>query len=195
MGLAVFGKAQRKDPGFITAMIDRIDRLNLVNLKAALDQDIQFFSVADDMGFKNGLVTNKKFYDEHIFPRYRSMINRIHNKGGKIYLHSEGNIAELMPSIIEAGFDGVQGLTPMDGIDIAEMKINYGDKIALLGGLLHSPMLDWYTPSEVEQEVIRVFNAAGRHGGLMMGPSAGIDHNCKIENLLTMVKTIHAMKY
>jgi uroporphyrinogen decarboxylase len=195
MGLAVFGRAQRKDPGFIDAVIDRIDELNIENVKAGLDNGLQFFSVADDMGYKNGLVTNKKFYDEYIFPRYRRMVDLIHKKGGKIYLHSEGNIAELMPSIIETGFDGVQGLTPMDGIDIAEIKAKYGDKIALLGGLLHSPMLDWYSSAEVVQEVKRVFHAAGYNGGLMMGPSAGIDNQCKIDNVLTMVKTIHAMRY
>jgi uroporphyrinogen decarboxylase len=164
-------------------------------LKKCLDEGLMLFSFADDMGFKQGTITNSKFYEEYIFPRYRKMNDLIHKAGGFVYLHSEGNITDLFPQIIDAKFDGVQGLTVVDGIDIAMIKEKYGDKITLMGGLCHSPLLDQFTPEKVKEEVNRSFNLAGKNGRFIVGPSAKIDKNCKLENIIAFMDAAHKCKY
>jgi hypothetical protein len=195
MSLASFGKAQRKDIAFVDEVISRIEKSTLECAKLGVDAGVEFFSVADDMGYKNGPVTSVKFYEEHIFPRYHRLCDLIHKHGGKIYLHSEGNITQLMHGIIDAGFDGVQGLTDQDGVNLGEIKENFGSKIALLGGFAHSPLLDMDSICDVQNTIKRVYSIAGKNGGLMMGPSAAIDQNCKLENVLAMINCIHDCKY
>ncbi len=112
-----------------------------------------------------------------------------------MYLHSEGNITNLMPNIISSGFDGVQGLTPLDGIDLARFKVLFGEKIAILGGLSHSPLLDIQSLEEVKSAVNKVFCQAGSRGGFMIGPSAAVDKHCKLANVMAMIETAHNCHY
>ena len=195
MGLRAFGKAQRKNIGFIVKVIDRIQKITETQLKLALEQGIELFSLTDDMGFKSGLITRLSFYQKHIFPRYKKLIDMIHKKGGLVYLHSEGKITEAMPSIIDAGFDGVQALTEMDGINLEKIKNKFGSKIAFLGTFAHSPMLDMWDEQRIRKKIRYNFRVAGKGGGLMMGPSAMIDKGCDLKKVLIMIDAIHNCTY
>lgn len=195
LSMATFGKATRKDRPFIRSYLDWLEKYTFSTAKKCLDVGIEFFSVTDDMGYKNGTITHVDFYKEEIFPRYQRLVDMIHKQGGNIYLHSEGNITDLLESIVNTKFDGVQALTKMDGVNLAEIKSKWGDKIALLGTLSHSPLLDSFSLSEINAEIQSQFRIAGANGGLMMGPSAAIDKQCKIENVLQMVQSIHNCRY
>ncbi len=195
MGITSFARALRKDRHLINSVLDRNFNFLQFQVNATLDAGIEFFSIADDMGFKNGPFTALSLYEQEIFPRYRPLIQLIHKKGGLVYLHSEGNITELMPNIISSGFDGIQGLTPLDGIDLAQFKIQFGDKIALFGGLSHSPLLDLQSSKEVKTAVRQAFYQAGSRGGFMIGPSAAVDKHCKLANVLTFIETAHECFY
>ncbi len=46
--------------------------------------------------------------------------------------HSCGFIDKLLPHMVEAGLNGIQGLEPAAGVDLAHLKETLGDKVAFL---------------------------------------------------------------
>ena len=80
--------------------------------------------------------------------------------------HSDGDIRSLLPMAIEAGFIGVHGLEPAAGIDLAEVKREYGRDLALVGNL-DITVLAGDDPDAVRREVDRCM-AQGAPGGSYM---------------------------
>lgn len=195
MGLVNFSRAQRKDTSFIDAVCSRIFDFTRQQLQNCLDAGLKLFSITDDMGFKAGLMVQHDFLKNHFIDHYKELTSMIHDNDGLVYLHSEGNVTEAIPSIIEAGFDGLQALTPMDGVDLAAINEIYGEKISWLGTMAHSPMLDMWPQERIRNHVKKQFKNGGDNGGLMLGPSAMIDEGCKLESVLTMIDEIHKCAY
>jgi uroporphyrinogen decarboxylase len=49
--------------------------------------------------------------------------------------HSDGNITALLPMAIEAGFAGIHGLDPLAGMDLAQIKREFGEAMVLIGNV------------------------------------------------------------
>jgi uroporphyrinogen decarboxylase len=92
--------------------------------------------IYEDLGYKNGLFASPKVLEEMIFPYYKELIDFFHSFNLPVVLHSCGSVAEAIPMVIEAGFDG---LNPMErkakGNDPFIFAEKYGDKLAFIGGL------------------------------------------------------------
>jgi uroporphyrinogen decarboxylase len=67
---------------------------------------------------------------------------------------------------IEAGFAGVHGLEPAAGIDLAEVKREYGHDLALVGNL-DITVLAGNDPDAVRREVDRCMAQGTAGGGYM----------------------------
>jgi uroporphyrinogen decarboxylase len=52
-----------------------------------------------------------------------------------VVLHSHGNIREIIPHILEAGFRAIDPLENGVGMDVAKLKKEYGKDIVLIGGI------------------------------------------------------------
>jgi uroporphyrinogen decarboxylase len=73
--------------------------------------------------------------------------------------HTDGNIMPILDQLVQANPHALHSLDPQAGIDIAEVKRLYGDKVCLIGNV-NCGLLDTGT----EQEVIDSARYALRHG-------------------------------
>jgi len=81
--------------------------------------------------------------------------------------HSDGNIEPLLPMAAEAGFVGVHGFEPAAGFDLAKMKLEFGQRLVLVGNIdlrvLFNADLD-----AVRGEVSRCVEQGAPGGGYMI---------------------------
>ncbi len=89
----------------------------------------------EDMGFKNKPFMSPAMYNEIIKPFHKQTFDYAHSIGCKVIVHSCGFVEPLLPGLIEAGMDCLQSMEVKAGMDLLKIKQNYGDKIALMGGL------------------------------------------------------------
>ena len=92
--------------------------------------------IYEDLGYKNGLFASPRVLSELIFPYFTELVAFFHSYNLPVILHTCGSVAQALPLIVEAGFDG---LNPMerkakdnDPFTFAE---KYGDKLVFVGGL------------------------------------------------------------
>ncbi len=114
----------------------------------------------DDYGTQERLLLHPKMWRELVKPRVKKLIQSIKRNFPhiKIQLHSCGSIAEIIPDLIEIGFDILNPVQPAIGMDHATLKQLYGSRICFHGGVDIQYVLPRGSLLEVENEVKRVLN-------------------------------------
>jgi len=74
-------------------------------------------------------------YKDLIFPSHKRTIDYAHANGMPVIMHSCGFVEPLLPGMIEAGIDCLQVIEVKAGMDLLRIHRNYGDRIALMGGI------------------------------------------------------------
>ncbi|MBE5816333.1 MAG: hypothetical protein E7315_01250 [Clostridiales bacterium] len=89
----------------------------------------------EDMGYKGAPFMSPEMYKRFIFPSHKKTCEFAHSHSLPVIMHSCGFIEPLLPYMIEAGIDALQAMEVKAGMDLLRIYENYGDKIALIGGM------------------------------------------------------------
>jgi uroporphyrinogen decarboxylase len=106
--------------------------------------------------------------------------------------HTDGNVMPLMDMILDAGFDCLDPIDPLGGMDMAFMKRAYSQHFALKGNVNCATTLVDGTAEEVVRETLGVIRAAAEGGGLIVSSSNSIHSSVAPLNYLAMLSTIKA---
>jgi uroporphyrinogen decarboxylase len=140
--------------------------LLLPEIRATVDL-IMF--TADDQGTQNGPILPPAVFRDLYVPPYRRMTDAAHRAapGAKVFLHSCGAIFDILPHVIEAGFDVLNPVQwPAGGRSFQEWKAACRGKLALWGGGVNSQRtLPLGTEEEVAAETRQVVSCLAQDGG------------------------------
>jgi uroporphyrinogen-III decarboxylase len=118
-----------------------------------------------------------------------------HDYGLLVQLHCCGGFEPLIPSMIDAGLDGLHALQPScRGIDLAKLKAKYGNRILLNGGIDSQHVLIDGMPESVREGTRRVLEIMMPGGGYVAGASHDwILEETPVENVLAMFDAIEEL--
>jgi uroporphyrinogen decarboxylase len=109
MGLENFLMALVSEPEFSERMMSQITDLYIESCSNYLEQVgkyLQVFTYWDDVCGQNGWLIAPHVYRKMIKPKQRRLVEAIKSKtDAKIYYHSCGAAFDLIPDLIELGFD------------------------------------------------------------------------------------------
>ncbi len=142
----------------------------------------------EDMGFKNRPFMSPEMYRELIMPSHRKTIDYAHNIGCKVIMHSCGFVEPLLPSMIEAGIDCFQTIEVKAGMDLLQIYRNYGDKIALMGGIDVRPLAANDLPA-MERELRSKIPLVKGHNNFILHT----DHSVPESTLLSSYQKFQAL--
>jgi uroporphyrinogen decarboxylase len=130
MGMAI-------DPDWVKDMANTYAELtiNLMEILFEKEGKPDGIWLYEDMGFKGRPFMSPDMYREIIQPSHKKTIDYCHSQGLKVIMHSCGFIEPLLPGMVEAGIDCLQVIEIKAGMDLIRIKKNFGDKIALCGGM------------------------------------------------------------
>ena len=125
------------DPDWVRDMVETyadlwIHLMEILIAEEGKPDGIWFF---EDMGFKGRPFMSPEMYRELIQPAHAKTIAFAHGLGLPVLMHSCGFVEPLLPGMVEAGIDCLQALEVKAGMDLLRIYDNFGDKIALMGGL------------------------------------------------------------
>lgn len=187
--------AMRQD--YVREVFEQQCQIALANLETLIgifgDRVQAAFVTGTDFGTQRGLFISLKSYRELFKPFHKRVNDLIHAKTKwKTFIHSCGAVADLVPDLVEAGFDI---LNPVQcsavGMDAQLLKDKFGAKITFWGGGSNTQQtLQFGTPDEVYREVserIAIFN---RGGGFVFNTVHNVQSPTPTENLLAMFRAI-----
>jgi uroporphyrinogen decarboxylase len=143
-------------------------------MDAGLELDGGF--LFDDMGYRNASLFSPQTYRDVLKPHHTRACDFFHTHNMPIILHSCGCVAELVPDLIEAGFDCLQPLEVKAGMDVIELKRTYGDRLAFMGGIDVRAMAD-ANPARIEEEIKTKIPFARQHGGYIFHSDHSVPDN------------------
>ena len=127
-----------------------------------------FMTFAEDMSYNLGPMLSKDTFSEFIEPYYKKIIPALKQKGIKVIVDSDGDIAKMIPWFIESGVEGILPLERQAGVDVDKLTVEYPD-FFFIGGF--DKMVMKHGEEAMQREFERIYPAMRRKNYL---PS--VDH-------------------
>lgn len=183
------------DPPYVQAVLDRIEEIQtriLENHLARTADDMDCIFVSDDMGSQNGLLISLESWDQFFKDRMKRWCDLIHKHDCKVFYHSDGAMADLLPRLIDAGIDVLNPIQHVcAGMDMEKLKTEYGKDLVFHGGVDNQRVLPFGTADEVREETQACLDTLGKDGGGFICCSChNIQPGTPVENILTMIETV-----
>ncbi len=117
------------------------------------------FALCSDYCFNTGPFLSPRQFSEFVTPYLAKLIRGYRDLGFYTIKHTDGNIMPIIDQLIQANPHALHSLDPQGGVDIAEVKRLYGDRVCLIGNV-NCGLLDTGT----DEQVIESARYALRHG-------------------------------
>ena len=111
-------------------------------VKQARDHELNALALADDIAGNRGLFFSGAFFLEVIQPIYQEIAGVIKGGGLFAFFHSDGDIRKIVTSLIEAGYDCLHPVDQRAGLNLYDLKEEFGEKITFMG---HLDLMAWDT--------------------------------------------------
>lgn len=153
------------DPGFATEQFDAQADLIIAVLARARQGGIVPDGVflIEDMGYRSGTLFSPRAYRAGLWPAHRRLGDYLLSHGLSYFLHTDGDIRTFIPDFIAAGVQVLQPMEAKIGIDVRELKREYGAQLSFMGNIDATIMSG--PSAETEAEVRDKLLVAKRGGG------------------------------
>ncbi len=98
-------------------LIDRVLEYNLLQTRVLLETAGPVAYFGDDLGMQNGLAIGAEKWRKYLKPCFRRIFGLVKDSGRLVYLHSDGQIYEIMPDLRECGADMLNPQYRANGLD------------------------------------------------------------------------------
>lgn len=140
----------------------------------------------DDMGFRSATLIPPDALRRYTLPWHKRYAQLAHEHGLPYFLHSCGNVAEIMEDLIsDVGIDAKHSFENAI-LPIEEFQARYGERIGVLGGV-DVDILARGTPEQVRAEVRRLIDICHPRGRFAIGSGNSIPSYIPVENYLAML--------
>ncbi len=114
----------------------------------------------------------------------------IHSGGVDVWMHSCGNITDLIPDLMELKLDVLNPVQP-HAMDIGYLGRTYSGKICFHGGLDIQDTIPNGTPEDIKNETRNFIDALGtKDGGYIPGTSHTILPDTPVENIRALFEAL-----
>jgi uroporphyrinogen decarboxylase len=145
-----------------------------------------------DLGYRKGLLFSPKHFEEQLHLVFKELCRFFHSHGMPVILHTCGRVKDLIPYFIEEGIDCIQPLEVKAGMDLIELKGEYGDKIAFMGGI-DVRLMAIEDPKPIEKEIKEKITVAKEGGGYIYHSDHSIPKNVSFQQYKRVIEL--AKKY
>ena len=179
-----------EEPETIKSLIKMSVDINLKMAKEAAKRGIKIVYTGDDFAYNSGPMMSPLKFKEIFYPELKRVVSGYKELGLLVIKHTDGDIMPILDMIIDSGFDCLDPIDPIAGMDLQQMKKDYGNMISLKGNVDCSTTLSFKTESETVEETKSCLNKAMPGGGYILSSSNSIHSAVKPQNYLAMLDTL-----
>jgi hypothetical protein len=182
-GLAEFSYALFDNRALVRESVELKTEWFIETSRYAVKLGVDFVIMGDDMGFKGHGYISPGDFKELAIPYYRRIVDSI---SVPVFWHSEGYIRDYIPMAIEAGIKGLHGMEPGAGMDMGEIKREFGKDLVLMGNADGNQILCQPDRELVRKEVDRCLREGMEGGGFMLSIAGSAHEGIFLEALIEM---------
>ena len=170
-------------------LIEKVLEYNCHQIEALLPIAGEIFVVGDDLGMQTGLAIGAEKWRKYIKPCYQKLYKMIRDANKLVYMHTDGQIFEIMPDLIECGVNMINPQFRANGLDNL-VRVCKGKIPINLD--LDRQLFPFATPSQLDNHVRECVEALYLpQGGL--GINIELSYEVPLENMAAILNA--ARKY
>jgi len=144
--------------------------------------------MGDDFGSQQAPLISNEMWAEFLGTGFKAFIDLAKHHGLRAMHHTCGSVRPLIPLMIERGLDVLQSLQPEAAdMDAAELKRDFGKRLAFHGGISIQKTLPFGTPRDVRNEVRDRIAALAPGGGYILCTAHNIQADAPVENVQALL--------
>lgn len=183
-------------PEFHKALKDKIAYYSTEiskNFYAEVGEYADMTSYYCDLGTMENSFVSPDYYRKWIMPYHEKWIKAVKSVSkAKIWLHSCGAIYDLIPSMIEAGWEILNPLQPLArNMEPWRLKKDFYGKIVLHGGIDLQKLLTFGTVDGIVKEVKEIVRILAPGGGWIAAAANNIPPDVPPENFYAFTDTVY----
>ena len=177
------------DPDFVEALLDRIVEIQLTLIRRFVELGVDGGYFGDDFGAQKNMFFSPKLWRNLIKPRLARMFATFREAGLPVIMHSDGDIAEIMPDLVEIGLTVFNPVQP-EVTNHAWLRKTFGNSLAYYGGVSTQSAMSRDAADKVcnaVRECARVLAPGGT--GLVLSPSHRMMADVPVANVMAFLNT------
>ena len=144
------------------------------------------FALCADYCFNTGPFLSPAQFSEFVAPYLTRLIQGYRELGYYVIKHTDGNIMPIIDQLVAANPHALHSLDPQAGVDIAEVKRRYGDRLCLMGNV-NCGLMDTGTVAEVQESARYALRHGMPGGGYVFCTSNCIYTGMRLERYETIL--------
>jgi hypothetical protein len=161
---------------------DDLLKFNLAWIDRWLELPYQGLHFADDWGSQTNLMISPELWRQFFKPVYEAMFSKVKAAGLDVWFHSDGDIIDILPDLIELGVDV---LNCQASVMEMERLRSFAGQVCFRTDIDRQHVLPYVSPAEVKQYVKRLFHHVGTPDGGIVA-CGEISEDVPLENIEAM---------
>jgi uroporphyrinogen decarboxylase len=142
----------------------------------------------EDITFINGPFFSPAMYRDLVMPSAKKLYGYVHDFGGHVYRHTDGDNWKLIPLMIEAGIDFLDPLEVKAGMDLQKAKDAFDRQVVWVGNI-DARILYRGDKKEIEDEVRKKL-AVFPDGGYLYRTDGPITDEASLEAYTFLIECV-----
>ncbi|MEI6512790.1 MAG: uroporphyrinogen decarboxylase family protein [bacterium] len=152
--------------------------------------ELDGFAMCTDYCLNTGPFLSPSQFSEFVTPYLAKVIKGYRDMGFYAIKHTDGNIMPIIDQLVQANPHALHSIDPQAGVDIAEVKRLYGDKVCLIGNV-NCGLLDTGTDEEVIESARYALKHGMPGGGYIFSTSNCIYTGMKLSRYELILDVLH----
>ena len=159
------------------------------------DCGVDVIGFSNDYAFNSGPFISPAHFREFIMPYLQEQIQFARGLGMLTYIHTDGNVMDILADIAHTGPHALQSIDPTGGLDLATVKAYLAPhKIAVIGNV-SCDILERGSPESIATETRRALRAGKPGGGLVLSSANCIYPSIPLANYQVMLDVWRRERY
>ncbi len=178
-------------PDEVGRFVERINEFALEVTKAQIKAAggmLDGMVIWGDIAYKKDMFFSPDYWRKYFKPGVKAIVDECHAQGLPVIYHGCGNVKRVFGDFVEMGVDAYNPLEFKAGMDVIELRRQYGHKIGFCGNM---DVLQWAesTPEQLKSIVLTKLNAA-KGGGYIFQSDHSVPSNVSGQNYDYVVKLV-----
>jgi len=175
------------DPGLLAAWFEIIGCEQARHIQAQHDIGIWLINGGGDLAFNSGLAYSPKFFEQAVYPAYRTQFEACHKNNMKFIFRSDGDIWRISDLLFGDNVaDAFYEIDHNAGMTLDKLREKYPELVLL--GNVPCDMLHSGTPEQVRDFAQWCIDVASPR--LVLASSNSVLHGTPAENILAMYEVV-----
>lgn len=165
-------------------LLDRISDNNLIAAAAAAESGADVIKTGDDVANQRALMFGTDLWRKFMKPRWQKVYEKTRSikPDIQIWYHSDGNIWDIIPDLIDIGVTILNPVQP-ECMDLEKVKKEFGKHLVLDGVIGTQTTMPFGNASDVKKAVRDAKTAYGHDGALIISPTHVLEPEVPLENV------------